>query len=227
MKRFNLELFDGHPIIRHNDQAILIDTGSPQSIHAQNTLSFCNDDYHCTTNLMGVTVARLSEMLKTEISSLLGTDIIANYRMMLDYKARVVEFSKHEIPFSGREHGISSFMGIPVVELSVDEQTVKCFLDTGARLSYLSSSFTNGQPVVSTEEDFYPSLGTFTTECHDMLTHFDGHGFVVRYGTPPQMIQMLLQMAGADGIIGFDFFTNHKVMLDLKKQLLMVEKQAD
>ncbi len=60
-----------------------------------------------------------------------------------------------------------------------------------------------------------------------MLTHFDGHGFVVRYGTPPQMIQMLLQMAGADGIIGFDFFTNHKVMLDLKKQLLMVEKQAD
>lgn len=156
-----------------------------------------------------------------------GTGIIANYRMMLDYKARVVEFSKHEIPFSGREHGISSFMGIPVVELSVNEQTVKCFLDTGARLSYLSSSFTNGQPVVSTEEDFYPSLGTFTTECHDMLTHFDGHGFVVRYGTPPQMIQMLLQMAGADGIIGFDFFTNHKVLLDLNRQLLMVEKHGD
>ncbi len=226
MNRFNLEIFEGHPIIRHNDQVILIDTGSPQSIHTQNTLSFCNEDYNCTTNLMGVTIARLSEMLKTEISVLLGTDIISNYRMMLDYKARVVEFSTQEIPFSGKEHGISMFMGIPVVELSVDKQSVICFLDTGARLSYISSRFTEGQPIVSTEEDFYPGLGTFTTECYDMPTSFDGHGFVVRYGSPPQMIQMLLQMAGADGIIGYDFFNNFKILLDLKQQRLMVEKHA-
>lgn len=42
--KFKLDLFDGHPIINHNQDVILIDTGAPSSIHDSGTINFCSKD---------------------------------------------------------------------------------------------------------------------------------------------------------------------------------------
>jgi hypothetical protein len=220
MKSFQLKIFKGHPIIEDGEKIILIDTGAPSTINASDSLTFCSDSFECSTNYLGLTVSKISDMLGTEITTLLGADILSEYKILFDYKNEVVEFNKQEITFDGAEIAISNFMGIPVIELSIDSQILKFFLDTGAKLSYLSKSITNNYKSVGTDEDFYPGVGLFKTECFEISTSFGTKNFIVKYGNLPQLLQMTLMLGGTDGIIGFDFFNNFKVVLDLKNNLL-------
>lgn len=220
MKQFQITLFKGHPIINDGENIILIDTGAPSTIHASNVLTFCSENYNCSTNYMGLTVSKISEMLGTEITTLLGADILSDYKILFDYKNEIIEFNKEEIALDGNEIGISNFMGIPIIELSIDNQKLKFFLDTGAKLSYLSDSITSHYVSVGTDEDFYPGVGKFETECFDITTSFGDNNFIVKYGNLPALLQMTLMLGGTDGIIGFDFFNNFKVVLDLKNNRL-------
>jgi hypothetical protein len=43
---------------------------------------------------------------------------------------------------------------------------------------------------------------------------------MVRYGNLPQMLEMSLMLGGVEGILGYDFFKNFKVYLDLKNSRL-------
>lgn len=224
MKQFQITLFKGHPIINDGENIILIDTGAPSTIHASNNLIFCSDNYNCSTNYMGLTVTKISEMLGTEITTLLGADVLSNLKILFDYKNGVVEFNKEEITFEGTEIDISNFMGIPIIELSVDNQKLKFFLDTGAKLSYLSDSITSNYESIGTDEDFYPGVGKFETNCFEIPTSFGDNNFIVKYGNLPTLLQMTLMIGGTDGIIGFDFFNNFSVVIDLKNNKLIYAK---
>jgi hypothetical protein len=159
-------------------------------------------------------------MLGTEISTLLGADILSNYKILFDYMNVVVVFDKQEIPFEGIKTAISNFMGIPIIELSIEGKRLKFFLDTGAKLSYLSDSITSNYESIGTDEDFYPGVGKFETDCFEILTSFGDRNFIVKYGNLPTLLQMTLMLGGTDGIIGYDFFNNFKVVLDLKNNKL-------
>jgi hypothetical protein len=111
-------------------------------------------------------------------------------------------------------------MGIPIIKLEVNNQPLKFFLDTGAKLSYLSEDFTSGYSSVGTEEDFYPGVGQFETECYEIPTSLGSNDFVVRCGNLPFMLQLTLMLGGTDGIIGFDFFNSFKVLLDINTNTL-------
>lgn len=220
MKRFQIILFKGHPIINDGENTILIDTGAPSTIHISESLHFCSDSFGCSTNYMGLTVSDISEMLGTKITTLLGADILSSFKIHFDYKNEVVEFSKEAIAFDWSEIDISNFMGIPIIELKIDDQNLKFFLDTGAKLSYLSDNITNEYERVGTDEDFYPGVGKFETPCYEIPTSFGEYDFTVKYGNLPTLLQMTLMLGGTDGIMGFDFFNNFKVVLDLKNNRL-------
>jgi hypothetical protein len=224
MKQFQIQLYKGHPIINDGENRILIDTGAPSTIHASDSLNFCSDNFGCSTNYMGLTVSKISDMLGTEITTLLGADILLEYKIFLDYRNQVIEFSKQEIDIDGTQVDISNFMGIPIIKMIVDNQELKFFLDTGAKLSYLSDSLTSSYESVGTDEDFYPGVGKFQTECFEIPTVFVDTEFVVKYGNLPTLLQITLMLGGTDGIIGFDFFNNFKVVLDLKNNRLKYAK---
>ncbi|WP_155800990.1 hypothetical protein [Pontibacter sp. BAB1700] len=152
-----------------------------------------------------------------EITTLLGADILSKYKLLLDYRNTQVSFSKQLIDLGGGVAPISSFMGIPIINLTVAERTVKCFLDTGAKLSYLSKELTQNYESVGAEADFYPGVGKFTTDCYSVSTTYGGNTFDARFGNLPDLPQMTFMLAGTNGIIGYDFFDNFKVMLDLQK----------
>jgi len=224
MKQFQIQLYKGHPIIKDGENRILIDTGAPSTIHSSDSLNFCSDSFGCSTNYMGLTVSKISDMLGTEITTLLGADILSDYKILLDYQNQVIEFSKLEIDIDGTQADISNFMGIPIIKMTVDNQELKFFLDTGAKLSYLSDSLTSNYESIGTDEDFYPGVGKFQTECYEIPTVFGDAEFVVKYGNLPTLLQMTLMLGGTDGIIGFDFFNNFKVVLDLKNNRLKYAK---
>jgi hypothetical protein len=224
MKQFQIQLYKGHSIINDGENRILVDTGAPSTIHSSDSLNFCSDSFGCSTNYMGLTVSKISDMLGTEITTLLGADILSEYKILLDYQNQVIEFSKQEIDIDGTQVDISNFMGIPIIKMTVDNQELKFFLDTGAKLSYLSDSLTSNYESIGTDEDFYPGVGKFQTECFEITTVFGNTEFVVKYGNLPTLLQMTLMLGGTDGIIGFDFFNNFKVVLDLKNNRLKYAK---
>lgn len=224
MKQFQIKLFKGHPIIDEGEHRILIDTGAPSTIHASDSLNFCSESFGCSTNYMGLTVSKISDMLGTEITTLLGADILSDFKILLDYQNQIIEFNKQEIDIDGTQADISNFMGIPIIKMNVDNQELKFFLDTGAKLSYLSDSLTSNYECVGTDEDFYPGVGKFETKCFEIPTVFGDNEFVVKYGNLPTLLQMTLMLGGTDGIIGFDFFNNFKVVLDLKNNILKYAK---
>ncbi|KXK02979.1 MAG: hypothetical protein OZ913_05030 [Ignavibacteriaceae bacterium] len=223
MTTFQINLYKGHPIIKDGENTMLIDTGAPSTIHVANNLFFCSDNFSCVTNYMGLTVQKISEMLGTEITTLIGADILSNFKILFDYKNEVVAFSKDETNSPMNETTISSFMGIPIIELTVDNQKLKFFLDTGAKLSYLDSKITSQHTSIGTDEDFYPGVGKFETECYEILTSFGNKEFNVKYGNLPSLLQMTLMLGGTNGIIGFDFFNNFKVCLDIKNGKIKYE----
>ena len=220
MKTYQLHLFDGHPIIHDGDNIILIDTGAPSTIHTSGILTFGTTQYPCTSNYMGLTVAELSNLLGTEITTLLGSDVLSKYKILFDYRNGLVTFSEDEISIDGIQTDITTFMGIPIIEMSIDGTSLKFFLDTGAKLSYLPNSLTRNYTSMGALEDFYPGFGTFTTECVEIPTRFEEAEFTVKYGNLPELLQATLIMGGTNGIIGFDFFYNFKLVLDLKNNLL-------
>lgn len=227
MKYFSLELFQGHPIIEDQGDIILIDTGSPSSISTGDEINFLNNTYSVKSNFMGLTIENISEMLGKQITALMGADILKNYKVLVDYKEHKIGFSPTEIDFNGSEAQFSSFMNIPVIDLSVNGKPIKFFLDTGARLSYLPQEETTNMRSKGKEEDFYPTLGKFTSETFDIITQIGGHKFNATYGNLPPLLQMTLGMGGAQGIIGYDFFNNFEVVLDLEDQKLIYKPYSN
>jgi len=155
-----------------------------------------------------------------EITTLLGADILSEYKILFDYANKVVTFSKDNLNFVGKTMDITDFMGIPILQMSVDNQELKFFLDTGARLSFLSSDITRDYKCVGTEEDFYPGVGPFKTECFEVPTVFDGQLHLFKFGNLPELLQMTLMLGGTHGIVGYDFFNQYQVLLDIRNRKL-------
>jgi len=220
MKQFQLEIFKGHPIILEGEHRILIDTGAPSTIHRSGEIQFCGDDYDCTVNYMGLKISNISELLGMEITTLLGADILSEYKILFDYANKVVTFSKEDLNFVGKTLDIIVFMGIPILQMSVNNQELKFFLDTGARLSFLSSDITRNYKCVGTEDDFYPGVGPFQTDCFEVPTVFDGQLHLFKFGNLPDLLQMTLMLGGTHGIVGYDFFSQYQVLLDIRNRKL-------
>ena len=220
MKQFQLEIFKGHPIIIEGEHRMLIDTGAPSTIHRSGEIQFCGEDYDCTVNYMGLKISNISELLGMEITTLLGADILSEYKILFDYANKLVTFSKDDINFVGKTLDITDFMGIPILQMSVNNQELKFFLDTGARLSFLSSDITRNYKRVGTEEDFYPGVGPFQTDCFEVPTVFDGQLHLFKFGNLPDLLQMTLMLGGTHGIVGYDFFSQYQVLLDIRNRKL-------
>jgi hypothetical protein len=223
MNTFKINLINGLPVIESGENIILIDTGAPSTIHNDSILNFCSKVYDCSSNFMNLTIDNISDMLGHKITTLLGADIISDYTVFLDYRNQTAIFYGNENINSENEIPITSFMSIPIIELSIGINKIKCFLDTGAKLSYLSPEITANLNSIGNEEDFYPGIGKFQTEVYEVQTIFESQQFIAKYGNLPNILQMTLNLANVNGIIGYDFFNNFKVWLDLKNKNLKYE----
>ncbi|MFA5713494.1 MAG: hypothetical protein WC960_04880 [Bacteroidales bacterium] len=223
MTTFELELFQGHAIIKEGGNIMLIDTGAPSTIHINNNLIFCGESHSCSTNYLGLTIEGLSELLGMEVTTLIGCDILSAYGVLFDYRNKAVTFYKEGMDSLSNEIELGSFMGVPTIGLGVEGQKLNFFLDTGAKLSYLDNKHTSQHPSIGREEDFHPSLGKFETECYQLTTLIGDKEFSVKYGNLPSLLQMRLTLSSIDGIIGSDLFNSFKIYLDIKNRKLGYE----
>lgn len=218
---FLLEIIDGHPVIETDGNKILIDTGSPVTIHNNNLLYFLYENFNIMLNNSNVTINELSRLTNIQLTTLLGMDIISDYKVLFDYKNKKIIFNnKNDDSFQGTLIKIGSFMKIPVIELKINNQSLKFFLDSGAKHSYLLKNITKNYKSVGKIDDFYPEIGEFSSDSYKIDTEFDNNIFSVIYGVLPKELEPLLKTAEVSGVIGSDFFCNFITEIDMKNSIL-------
>jgi hypothetical protein len=223
-KKYELELYDGHALIKENDNVILIDTGSQVTFHTSSVLNFMGRNFDVGTSYGGIDVESLSSMLGRPITTLLGMDIISRYEVLFDYNNKAVTFSDETTGMDGEVVSISSFGGVPVVNVRIKNKTIKVVVDTGAKISYMSGEFLNGMDPVGRVQDFYPLLGNFETDIYNLTTNIENESFDVKYGKLPDMLKKLLLTGGIHGILGYDLMSNFKVLLDIGSEKMILGK---
>ena len=222
-KTFDINLYDGHLIINNNGQKVLVDTGSPVTISRSDHFVFMDQEYNCSTSLMGHDISSISKMMDYDIDVLMGMDVIENYEMLTDYKSEKVTFSSDKISFEQiSTTPIARVMGVVCVILRVKGKDVKLALDTGAKISYIAESYTLDESEIEVREDFNPAIGQFETPIYAMEASIDGQSFPVNFGKLPSLLAMSLQMVGIEGAIGYDLFSAFKVLLDFKNNKLLL-----
>jgi hypothetical protein len=224
MFEYQFEIVDNHIIIIANECRILLDSGAPNSIGKNNTFIFFEKKFSVSKNYLGLTASQLSEFVGTQIDYLLGGDILSKMYFIIDWKRKLITFSNSPIPFEGKEFSIELFMNIPVMEAIVGGELIKVFFDTGAKISYLGSSYTENYSSIDSQKDFYPGVGQFETALYDIPINILGSQLNLSFGNLPELLQMTLMFAGTEGIIGNEVFQYFIVYFSFPQKKIIVKK---
>jgi hypothetical protein len=106
-------------------------------------------------------------------------------------------------------------MGYAYVEMTVAGRQARVILDTGAPVSYVSPSFTEGLEPVDRVTDFNPMVpgDTFETAVFEFPASFAGRGFTMRAGHLPGLFRGMLSMLGVDGVVGMEILGRIPVVI--------------
>jgi len=129
-----------------------------------------------------------------------------------------------ELPLTGTELPLTEFMGIPIVEASIQDQGHRLFFDTGAPVSYLHDPVLADFPPLDPAEDFYPGFGQFTTDTNQLALTLGDIDLELRCGSLPGLLGMTLSMAGFSGILGNFVTADRKLGYFPKRALMVLER---
>lgn len=224
-KTFDIDMYDGHLIFIVDGMKVLVDTGSPVTIGGRNSFKFMEEEYECHTAFMGKDISGISKLMNYDIDVLMGMDIIERYYVQTDYKYRQITFSKEPLPVEQMSSAslIRGHMGEVCINLTVKDNTIKLALDTGAKISYIDNSYTEGENRIGVKDDFNPMIGHFETPIFAMEASIGDRHFPVNFGVLPPLLGMSLQMMGICGAIGFDLFNAFMVVMDFKNKKLYIQ----
>ena len=219
---FDINFVNDHLLITDNGQTILVDTGSPVTVHRERTFNFLGRDFAVATSLMGDGVEQISKLAGFGFNTLMGMDILSQYRLVFDYAGKKLTFlTENEPGIEGTEVPMVNLGGgVKAVMMQAGGKSLKMALDTGAPLSYVTEKVTAGLDPVGEKDDFHPAVGRFKTPVYKVETEVAGKKFLCSYGTLPTRLSMIYRIM--DGVIGYDFFNSFTVMMDYAKGLLVI-----
>lgn len=197
-----LQLRDGQLFIDLGGQLWLLDTGAPTSFGASRSLAIAGERFELDTDYLGLAPESLSQFICVPCVGLLGADVLGRFDHILDTTASKLTLSTAELSHARQPVRLDEFMGIPIVTVQIGDRAYRMFFDTGAQISYLRSDARKTFPAAGTVTDFYPGVGQFETDTHDVQVSLEGIPFTLRCGTFPGHLGMSLSMAGTEGIVG-------------------------
>lgn len=215
---------DGHLIAVVDKLCCLIDTGAPTSVSDTTPFKFAGRSHPVEHSYMGVSCESLSADVGAHIDALVGADILNQYDMLIDPSASTITLSDEPQSLEGETIALDEFMGIPIIQASVADQSIRMFFDTGAKLSYLDPDMSRAFPDAGPEQDFYPGVGKFRTQTFTVPISVGTEEIFLRVGVLPQLLQMTLMMADTSGILGTAILENHIVCFAPRRQSMILKK---
>lgn len=217
---FKLIDYNRHLLYEDKRGLILVDTGSPMSFHKDGLISIDGVDYNVPTSLMHINTEFIRKNVGIEVSGLIGMDIIDRIptTINLGWFGEMIVFG--DIFLGAEKLDTFNVMGgLKGVRMRVAGRDAKLLLDTGAQLAYIDEKYTYGVPHSDEKADFSPLTGqryflkTYTLQCECGERARRKKTFEVQFANPPEDLLLTLRLCGADGIIGYDFFSNFRVAI--------------
>ena len=217
---YTINNFDKHLIIEDNGKTILVDTGSPFSIFDDATLEFCGRQFPQGQHIY--TADTISNLLGMHVDALVGNDILQHFNVLIDYAGGSITIADEDLELPGAVAlPFELSFGVPKIAMTLQGEEKRFFLDTGAKISYVSSRMTAGLESVETATDFYVTIGNFDTPIYNMEASVAGQAFNVRVGNLPSLLEIsLIGLSGTAGVIGYDFFNRFKVLFNYTNRTL-------
>ncbi len=196
-------IFDqGHVFVELHGHLWLFDTGSPTSFGASKALLIADEQFSLSASYFGLTATTLTQYVGVECSGLLGADVLGRFDHILDSRGGRLTVSTAELSHDGQHVQLDEFMGIPIVTASVGGSDYRMFFDTGAQISYFQDDSLADFPAAGSVTDFYPGVGQFQTDTHEVPMSLGDISFLLRCGCLPGLLGATLMIADTQGIIG-------------------------
>ena len=118
MSEYVLNTIHGHLILETGSTSLLLDTGAPSSLGKRN-INLCDRVFQVQDQYLGVSLEWLIEQTGCQIDGLLGMDILSEFTMELDVARNQIRFDE-KFNGEGSTIPVTSIMGIPVIEISIE-----------------------------------------------------------------------------------------------------------
>lgn len=214
MKQYKIELAKGHILFTDDNGArLLVDTGSPLSFSSKGNISLCGDTVIVPTSILNVDDDYISEKVELKTDGLVGMDIIGKHGLLIDVPGGSLIFGYSSEGMVRIPSSIT--MGYVCMAMKLRDYNANVILDTGAPISYVSPSVTEGLVPYGSVTDFNPFVpgDTFRTELYEFPSEFAGESLSVSAGHLPPMIQTMISLLGADGVFGMAILGRRKVLI--------------
>jgi hypothetical protein len=222
---YEFRIHNGHLLFFDVDGAtVLLDTGAPASIGRESVWKFQGRDWPLARAFGGVSLDYLGEYVGVPIHVLLGADILSRYHLRIEGNPATVTFTESP-PRWGAPLHLQLPMGIPVAEVSIGGRWARVFLDTGAKLSYLTPPVLRQFPETGEASDFYPGIGRFTTRVWRAEMLIGGEDVTLDCGSLPRQLEPLLRMGRAEGIVGTELLKTHDLCLSYPASALRLRRR--
>jgi len=211
MNTLPLQLRDGHLFVELGGELWLLDTGAPTSFGTSHSLTIADEQFSLGTSFLGLNAAILQQFVGLPCVGLLGADVLGRFDHLFDITGGRLTVSTAELQHSGQTVPLDDYMGIPIVTARVGSYDYRMFFDTGAQISYFQNGTLAEYPSAGTVTDFYPGVGQFQTQTHDVPVSLGGVAFTLRCGALPGLLGQTLMMAGTEGIVGNAILSSRSV----------------
>ncbi len=222
MNTLPLQLRDGHLFVELGGELWLLDTGAPTSFGTAENIFIGGEEFRLGSSYLGLTAATLSSFVGVPCVGLLGADVLGRFDMVFDTPSGSLAISTGELVHSGQSVRLDEFMGIPIVIARVGGSDYRMFFDTGAQISYFQDDSLTEFPAAGSVTDFYPGVGQFQTETHEVPVSLGGVAFTLRCGTLPGLLGMTLMMASTEGIVGNAILSNRIVGYFPRRRMMVL-----
>jgi hypothetical protein len=197
-----MEMRGGHLVVRHDVQALLLNTGCPVSMGRRPSFEFLDREIPALQRYHGMTVEQWSEIIGSHIDVVLGSDVLGRYAVAIDPEAGRVVFDDDAARPHARSARLETVAGLPVVEVGLAGGRRRVLFHTGATLSCLRDADTRAHPCVGVARDSYPGLGEFATELRQVPFVFGDQPASLECGQLPAPLERALRATDIDGIVG-------------------------
>lgn len=202
MQELPLAFSSGHLLVTIEGKPWLLDTGSPVSFGDADAISLGGQEFAVASDYMGLSGKLLSGYLGQSVTGLIGADILNRVDVAVNAVLGLANFTSDTFDLQGDVLQMEEFMSIPIIEVKIGDQMHRMFFDTGAQISYFQGDALSKFPKRGVVKDFFPGMGEFETETHDVTASIGAMEFMLRCGRLPGLLGLTLGLASTAGIVG-------------------------
>ena len=165
----------------------------------------------------------ISGFLGENVAGIIGADIINRYDHIIDLKTSLLTVSDGDLTSEGFVQPLEFFMGVPILKANIGGAPHGLFFDTGAQISYFQGTAPADAVAAEDLEDFFPTVGAFTTQTKHIKVGLNGLGHTLRCGKLPGMMGTALSMANVSGILGNEVMRGRVTAYYPRRQQLVLQ----